>query len=265
MIKAAFFDIDGTLLDHSGGKSVFPVSTALALAALQRKGIKAFISTGRTFSIIGQVTDIFPFDGYVTTNGQVVLERGGAVIRHAALDPQDVRGLLQLVRKGAYPAIILEDESSFPVNDHPSVRRHFEWARTPFPPFYEESRLDRHPVVQINIYMPLDEARQLIAPLPRLDVTSSGGDILDVIPKGGGKEVGLSAVAEYYGIRQEETIAFGDGPNDISMLRWAGTGVAMGNGTPEVKSTADYVTTSVSEDGIKNALLHLGILTEADL
>ena len=55
-------------------------------------------------------------------------------------------------------------------------------------------------------------------------------------------------------------MAFGDGGNDISMLQHAGLGVAMGNAKEEVKQKADYVTTSVDEDGIANALKHFGII-----
>ena len=75
---------------------------------------------------------------------------------------------------------------------------------------------------------------------------------------------GLEAVIRHYGFKREETAAFGDGMNDLGMIRWAGTGVAMGNAEPEVKAVADYVTTPVWEDGVKNALLHLGILTDGD-
>ncbi len=71
-------------------------------------------------------------------------------------------------------------------------------------------------------------------------------------------------VIRHYGFKREETAAFGDGMNDLGMIRWAGTGVAMGNAEPEVKAVADYVTTPVWEDGVKNALLHLGILTDGD-
>ncbi len=74
MIKAAFFDIDGTLLDHSGDKSIFHYSAAAALAALQRKGIKVFVSTGRGPALLGEIREMFPFDGFVTFNGQLVLE-----------------------------------------------------------------------------------------------------------------------------------------------------------------------------------------------
>ena len=55
-------------------------------------------------------------------------------------------------------------------------------------------------------------------------------------------------------------MAFGDGGNDMTMLRAAGTSVAMGNALDKVKAHADYVTTSVDEDGIRNALKHFGII-----
>ena len=63
-----------------------------------------------------------------------------------------------------------------------------------------------------------------------------------------------------FGIRLEETMAFGDGGNDISMLRHAGIGVAMGNAKDDVKVIADYVTASVDDNGIADALKHFGIL-----
>ena len=74
MTKAIFFDIDGTIMDHTGDKSIFHDSTAAALAALQRKGIKVFISTGRGPALLDEIWDMFPFDGFVTFNGQLVLE-----------------------------------------------------------------------------------------------------------------------------------------------------------------------------------------------
>ena len=55
-------------------------------------------------------------------------------------------------------------------------------------------------------------------------------------------------------------MAFGDGGNDIEMLRYAGIGVAMGNADDAVKAAADYVTTSVDDDGIMNALKHFGLI-----
>ena len=62
--------------------------------------------------------------------------------------------------------------------------------------------------------------------------------------------------------KRSQTMAFGDGENDMAMLRFAGIGVAMGNGSDLLKQKADYVTASVDDDGIEKALLHFGLITE---
>jgi len=82
----------------------------------------------------------------------------------------------------------------------------------------------------------------------------------DVNPKGQSKQVGVDVFCKYFGLDIGQTMAFGDGGNDISMLRHVGIGVAMGNANPEVKEIADYVTTSVDEDGIWKALEHFGVI-----
>ena len=82
----------------------------------------------------------------------------------------------------------------------------------------------------------------------------------DIIPKGGGKHEGMRKVGEHYGFAPEEAMAFGDGGNDISMLKAAGIGVAMGNASEKVKLAADYVTDSVDNDGIEKALKHFGVI-----
>lgn len=262
-MKAVFFDIDGTLLDHTDGKSVMPQSTIDSLAAMRKKGIKLFVATGRDPIKVDDADNYFPFDGFVTLNGQIVKTREGVPIRMAPHDPENIRKLIPLVHKADFPCVIIEEDRSFPANDNEFNRQHFQWAGVPFPPFYDPARLDEHPVYQFLAYMPLEESHILTDVLD-VEPTSSGGCLLDVIPRGGGKEVGIAAVADYYGFAQKEIMVFGDGINDVRMLRWAGIGVAMGNGSDTVKAAADYVTTPVSDNGIKNALLHFGVLTEED-
>ena len=62
------------------------------------------------------------------------------------------------------------------------------------------------------------------------------------------------------GLTREQAIAFGDGGNDVEMLRYAGIGVAMGNACPEAKAAADYITDDVTADGLANGLRHFGLI-----
>lgn len=83
---------------------------------------------------------------------------------------------------------------------------------------------------------------------------------LDVIPTTGGKDKGMDALLDHFGIPLEYSMAFGDGENDLSMLLHAGIGVAMGSASDLVKSQADYTTGSVDEEGVVTALEHFGLL-----
>jgi hydroxymethylpyrimidine pyrophosphatase-like HAD family hydrolase len=65
---------------------------------------------------------------------------------------------------------------------------------------------------------------------------------------------------DHYGFRLNETMAFGDGQNDIDMIRFVGTGISMGNGIDALKKAADYVTTDIDDDGIANGLRHFGLI-----
>ena len=78
----------------------------------------------------------------------------------------------------------------------------------------------------------------------------------DVVPANSSKPAGIRATLERYGIAPEDSIAFGDGGNDASMLQMCGIGVAMGNASPDAIAAADYVTDDVDHDGIARALEH---------
>ena len=78
--------------------------------------------------------------------------------------------------------------------------------------------------------------------------------------KGLSKADGIAAVIERFGITADEVMAFGDGGNDSEMLKYAGTGIAMGNADDTARSAADYVTLTVDQDGISHALRHFGLL-----
>jgi len=83
-----------------------------------------------------------------------------------------------------------------------------------------------------------------------MEVSSSGAPFLDATALNVTKASGLATAAKHYGIDQHDVVAFGDNLNDIPMLNWAGTAVAMGNAHPEVLSVADAMTVSNRRDGV---------------
>ena len=91
-------------------------------------------------------------------------------------------------------------------------------------------------------------------------VTSWSDTGIDIIPKEGGKSAGIRKYLEEQGLDRSEVMAFGDGENDIEMIRFAGIGVAMGNAAESVKAAADYVTDTIDNDGIEKALRHFGLI-----
>ncbi|MBO5555415.1 MAG: HAD hydrolase family protein, partial [Solobacterium sp.] len=74
------------------------------------------------------------------------------------------------------------------------------------------------------------------------------------------KATGIARILEHYGAGVEDSVGIGDSENDIPMIEYCGTGIAMGNAMEAVKQKADWVTTPILEDGIRNAFLHLGVI-----
>lgn len=83
---------------------------------------------------------------------------------------------------------------------------------------------------------------------------------MDVNMRGIDKSIAARKVMEYYGFTMEESMAFGDGGNDVSLVRDVALGVAMGNACDALKEVADYITTSVDEDGISRALEYFELI-----
>ena len=115
-------------------------------------------------------------------------------------------------------------------------------------------------VVQMCPYID-KELEQKIMPLLPDCVGSRWIDLfMDLNLKGVDKSLGISEVMKYYDMDLSQAMAFGDGGNDIPMVRDAAIGVAMGNACDELKQVADYVTASVDEDGVVRALEHFGLI-----
>ena len=261
MTKALFFDIDGTLVSFQ--THTIPPSTIQALEAAHRKGIQIFISTGRPKLIINNLGELQSrglIDGYITMNGSYCFV-GKEVIYKNPIARKEVETLARICQEHNYPCIFVgEHDASVCQPDH--MLRYI---------FYEHLGVEEFPVtgfeeaIQPDIYQmtaffdPEEETR--IAPLlPDCEFGRWHPTFVDITSRGNTKQQGIDQIIRHFGIRLEETMAFGDGGNDISMLRHAGIGIAMGNAKDDVKAVADYVTDNVDEDGIMKALRHFNVI-----
>ena len=115
-------------------------------------------------------------------------------------------------------------------------------------------------VYQLNVFVSEEEEGDFMQLMPNSKTARWTSHFTDIIPKDGGKNKGIDAIINHFGIKLEETMAFGDGGNDIDMLKHAGIGIAMENARDDVKEIADFITTSVDDDGITNALKYYNVL-----
>ena len=78
----------------------------------------------------------------------------------------------------------------------------------------------------------------------------------EIVLSGISKATGIEKVLSYFGVDRSDSVAIGDGSNDIEMVEYADIGIAMGNSSGDLKAVADYITTDIEEDGIKNAIFY---------
>ena len=258
MIKAIFFDIDGTLVSFRTHRIAPAVLDGLR--RLQAKGVKLFIATGRQLEAARAAAGGFPFDGWITVSGQYCLA-GDRVLRSNPIPPEWSARLIDLLERSKTPCVFLEGETSYTVNPDPRLELFPTQLNIPIPPVVQPRDMLSHTFYQAVAFFTKEEQQAAGSRFfPGLDVFRWHPAFVDIVAPGGGKDRGMDAVLEHFGISLEETMAFGDGENDLPMLRHAHIGVALGNADDFVQSQADYVTDTVDEDGILTALEHFGLL-----
>ena len=255
-VSAAFFDIDGTLLSHATGQ--VPQSTKDAIAEIQSRGIKAIICTGRD---IGEVEKLplgdIPFDGYLTLNGNLCLDKNKKMFAGNPIDPGEVDILVRIFQASRIPFVLIGETKRY-INYVDDVVIDTQASTKGTIPDIGEYRGEK--IYQCLAFVKDKERIMLENMLDMCTITSWNKTGIDIISRSGGKAAGLELFLDKFDLRRGETMAFGDGQNDIEMIRYAGIGIAMGNALDTVKAAADYVTTDIDDDGIANALRHFKVI-----
>ena len=230
-IKAVFFDVDGTLLSHK--QNAVPESARRVLRELKQRGVKRVAATGRHMLELSSlpVKDI-DFDGYITLNGQLCLDGEGKVISGNPIAGEEKEHLLRLFREKTLPLMLVEKDTMYLNFLHEHVVLAQQAISTPIPPLGEYTGNEIYMAVA---FVAQEDASKLTDLLPGCKITEWNRYGVDIIARTGGKARGIQAYLDHSGIDREDTMAFGDGENDIEMLEYVRVGVAMGNGGDRLK------------------------------
>lgn len=259
MIKAVFFDIDGTLVSFKTHR--IPQSTINALTLLKEKGIKVFIATGRPFIAIDNLGDL-TFDGYITLNGGYCMTGTGDVIYKNSISPDNIKAMVDLQRsENSFPCMFATSDEIFINYIDDKVSQIVELINFTYPPVRSIEEACDKEIFQLMAFVNKDQEAVLMKEtLPDCEATRWNPLFTDILAKGNSKQTGIDKILAHYGIALNESMAFGDGGNDIPMLKHVPLSVAMGNAADEVKQAAAHVTDEVDNDGIYNALKNFGII-----
>lgn len=257
-------DLDGTLLNTNKELS------SGNLAALERAGEMGYEivpTTGRFYGGMPEVIRNLPFIRYVITiNGAELADlQTGQVVFKAEIPWEQAVDIMTVLDK--YPVIYdcYQDNAAWmtaALKEHidsivasPHYRKMLHELRRPVPELKETLRQRAQDVQKVQFFTNQPELRlQLMKELPEqfdgLCVSSSVSDNVEINQLHANKGEALLALAKHLDLTRENVIAFGDGLNDLSMLREAGIGIAMANAETEAIDAADWITLSCDEDGV---------------
>lgn len=266
-VKMIGLDLDGTLLTTQ--KELTPY-TKEVLGRAVRQGIVVMPATGRPYS--GLPEELVKFPGFryaVTANGGRVVDIGtGESLSEELVSVEAARKVLEVLENYDCLREIYYDGIGYaPADGLKDIRRYIEE-----PPMAEYVTRTRVPVSDIwtkfeeenrgadkvqGLFVSLEDRNAAVEDLRAvsgIEITGALKMNIEVNAAGVNKGKALVRLGEILGISREEIMAFGDGANDLDMMKEVGIGVAMSNGKEEIKEAADYIAASNDEDGVARFL-----------
>ncbi len=263
MIRLAAFDLDGTLV---GPDLKLRPRVKAAIAKAQAQGVVVTIATGRGPSPTDQYAAALNITApLICFQGGIVYDyRARTVLHETRLDPAVVPIIVRLAEERGWnlqfecPDMIYLPRES----DHPEelfeLMKVSNWKRvgnflTDLPETPHKFILAVHDRAERDA-LAAELRASFDQTLAKITVVPSHPILVEGLPRGMSKAVGLEWLANQLGIRREVVLAVGDNDNDAEMLKWAGVGVAIGGGSPAALAAADWIAPPVSEDGAAVAL-----------
>lgn len=258
MIHTIFFDIDGTLVSHE--TNCVPASARKAHGLLKEKGIRQVIATGRHLSELESLPmEGLEFDGYLMLNGQLCYDKDKTLLYGNPIEGPALDTLVALFNEARFPIMFIEKDRMY-INLLSDRVRLAQESMSAWMP--EIDSYSGETVYQAVAFVSPEEKAFLEKALPQCRIAQWMELAVDIVPKQSGKAAAVLRYLKHIGAQLPGTMAFGDGSNDVDMLKLVEQGIAVGNSEPHVQAAADYTTSHIDQDGIYNALVHFGVIGE---
>ncbi len=263
-MKLFFFDIDGTILTQGKDRYV-PDSAMEAVRMLQAQGHLCFINTGRAMSEVRANITCLGFDGFVCGCGTYITCHN--VVLMAYEIPGDLADSIVRDMEECHLEWVLEGKASLYYSNVPytthigdfydDCHRDYPGSCTDVDPGTPGLHFDKFCVCLKPDH---DFPRFYETYKDQLDFIDRGHDFYEIAPAGYSKASGMQFLMDYYHVAKEDTIAIGDSTNDLPMLQFAGTSIAMKESDDAVLKAVDYVTDTVENHGIYKAMQHFSFI-----
>lgn len=266
MRKLIFFDVDGTIADKINNKNVVPQSAKDAIKKLHENGHLCFVNTGRALSEIDDYLKELNMDGFICGCGTYILYKDD-ILFSQTIPSETGKSLLNDLEKNNLDWL-LEGEKTLYFSNKP-YRSHIGDFKEHHKECYHDAYIELDPVTAANLIFDkfcvgVHENSNFEAFRDKYNesftIIDRGGNFYEVVPKNCSKATGMKFLMDHFNINKKDTIAIGDSTNDLPMLEFAGTSIAMKHSDKIVLDTADYITDDVFEDGIYNAMKHFGLI-----
>lgn len=243
--KIIFFDVDGTLVPLKGAARP---RTLEALRRLHQNGIRLCIATGRAPMEVPKFEGV-SFDAFLTYNGSYCFTPEQDIFKNT-IPTEEVATLIRNAAALGRPVALANTTRLAANGSDPDLAEYFAIGGVELVIADDFDAMAQGEIFQVLMSGREAEYPAILKDVENAKIAAWWDRAVDIIPASGGKGIAVEKMLEFYGIDKSDSMAFGDGNNDIEMFRAVGTGVAMANASARLQAAATAHCRDVKEDGI---------------